>query len=90
MEFTEYGIALAEQEGTDYPDFGEGASAHMAACNHDTGLTLRLCGLDVHGHRFAFEAQSVLGAFMKMKAASGVNNAWHVREDGTRKLVIRR
>ena len=89
MEFTDYGKKLAAAEPV--PTFPEGgATASMKAAAHDAGLAIILTGVDADGRKFKSSAKSMIGAFFTMKAVWGLNNAWHVLDDGSRKLVIRR
>lgn len=89
MRFTKYGQELAAQEAM--PEIQEtGASAHAKACAYDTGTRVVLTGRDAHGKRFRREALSVYGAYMQATALWAVERAWHVREDGTRRLVFSR
>lgn len=88
MKFTTYGQALAKAEPVPAPHPLGGATAHMHACSHDSGTEIVLTGKDSRGKSFRMTAKSVYAAYMKMEAAWGLNRAWHVREDGTRKLVI--
>jgi hypothetical protein len=90
MQFTEYGKTLAKGETRFDPQGATGATAHMKACQHDAGIKVKLIGRDVNGKKFTMEAKSVEGAFMKARAAWGLNSAWHLREDGTRRLIFRR
>lgn len=89
MRFTTYGKQAAKAEPV--PAITEtGATAHMLAAGHDAGMTVLLTGADVYGRRIVREARSVYGAYFTMRAMWGIQRAWHVREDGTRKLLISR
>lgn len=90
MYYTEYGKALAKAEVRFHPNGATGATAHMKACEHDAGIKVKLIGRDVNGKKFTMEAKSVEGSHMKALACWGLNTAWHLREDGTRRLLWRR
>ena len=90
MQFTAYAKNLAQSEPVPEAHPLGGATAHMHACNYDAGKTVLLTGKDTNGKSFQKEAKSLYGAFMMMQAAHGLQRAWHVREDGSRKLLIRR
>lgn len=87
--FTAYGKKMAEPVPPDPTGLG-GASAHAAACSHDSGIRVLLTGHDRHGRRFRREARSVYGAFMTMEACWGLERAWHIRPDGSRRLLLAR
>lgn len=88
MKFTPYAINLAQSEPVPAPHPLGGATAHMHACQYDAGKVVVLTGKDVNGKRIRKEARSIYGAYMTMRAMHGLTRAWHVREDGTRKLLI--
>lgn len=90
MDFTKYGKEMAATEPVPEPHPLGGATAHMKACEYDAGLRVRLIGKDVDGKRVVKEAKSVYGAFMMAEALWSLNTAWHLREDGTRRLLMRR
>ena len=90
MKFTAYAQNLAQSEPVPAPHPLGGATAHMHACNYDAGKRIVLTDKDTNGKAFRMEAKSLYGAFMKMQAAHGITRAWHVRSDGTRKLLITR
>lgn len=90
MRFTKYGQSMAKVEpAMPNPKGLTGASLHMAACGFDTGLSVVLTGT-ANGKRVRKTAKSVYGAYAVMHAVWGVSNAWHVRPDGTRRLLIQR
>lgn len=89
MEFTKYGKAQAQAEPI--PTItATGATAHMEACQYDAGMEVVLTGQDVNGKRFRKTAKSVYGAYATMRAVWGLQRAWHVRPDGTRRLLMQR
>lgn len=90
MKFTPYGQTLAQSEAVPAPHPLGGATAHMKACEYDAGKTVLLTGKTVNGKAFRMSAHSIYGAFMKAQAAHGITRAWHVREDGSRKLLFSR
>lgn len=88
MRFTVYGRAQAGAEPKMPEPTIPGATAHMEACGYDTGKKIVLTGTDFNGKKFRKEAKSVYGAFATMRAVAGLTRAWHIREDGTRRLLI--
>jgi hypothetical protein len=88
-EFTKYGKALAAEETIPERHPLGGATAHMAACAYDSGITVRLIGKDAYGKTFTNSAKSVYGAYNTAKAVWGIHSAWHIRADGSRKLIFR-
>jgi len=93
MKVTEYGQKLAndtQDAAALAARVGEatGATAHMLACETDTGLVVKLTGQDFRGRRISRHARSVAAAWFTMKAVAGLNNAWHILPDGTRRLLI--
>ena len=74
ITFTTYGVSVADDLG-DQPSGIGGASAHLAACQKDTGMTILLTGKDYKGRRFTKTAKSVSGAFFMAHAAWGIRNA---------------
>lgn len=90
MNFTAYGKTLAKTEPVPTAHPLGGATAHMHACQYDADNRIVLTGHDANGKAFRMEAQSLYGAFMKARAAWGIERGWHVREDGTRRLVFKR
>lgn len=92
MHVTKYGQTIANDRAALEAHTGgrTGASAHAAACSLDTGMEFVLTGTDFSGKRFTRTARSMAGAWFTMLAVAGINNAWHVRADGSRKLAIRR
>lgn len=89
MNFTAYGKALAATERR-FTSTEIGATGHMLACQYDTGLQILLTGTDASGRSFQRSASSVFGAYMQAQAAWGIERAWHLKADGTRKLLFRR
>lgn len=87
MHFTDYGKSIADRPA---PTNETGAAAHARACQKDDGLAILLTGRDVNGRRFTRTARSVSGAYFTMRAMYGLERAWHVRDDGTRRLICRR
>ena len=95
MKFTKYGTDLAAREEADRikymrPENAAGASAHARAAAFNVGLNILLVGNDLHGKRFTYRAGSVSGAYFTAGAMWGIKRAWHIREDGTRRLIFRR
>ena len=89
MHFTEYGKSLAAAE--EVPVTTEtGAVASMKAIGYDSGNAMLLTGHDARGRRIEIRTSSLYGAFFAMRSMWVLGRAWHVREDGTRKLAIRR
>ena len=88
MRFTEYGKKLAKEQPM-FTTEKTGASAHAEACSYDCGTNIRLIG-ETREKRFYRSAKSVQGAHATAQACWGINSAWHIREDGTRKLIFRR
>ena len=88
--FTKYGKALAAQEDVPAPDPLGGATASMKAMQHDSGISVLLFGRDSSGKPFTKSAKSVFGAWFTARAAWGINTAWHLRDDNTRRLIFRR
>ena len=88
--FTKYGKALAAQEDVPAPDPLGGATASMKAMHVDSGIEVLLIGRDSSGKRFTKSAKSVFGAWFTARAAWGINTAWHLRDDNTRRLIFRR
>jgi hypothetical protein len=89
MRFTSHGRTLAAAE-TVPTITGTGATAHMRAIEYDAGIRVLLTGRDAGGRRFRREARSVFGAYATAGALWGINRAWHVRDDGTRRLIFAR
>lgn len=89
MRFTDYGKARARSEERFDPGSESGATAHMRAAAHDTGEVYVLTGRDINGRPIRRSARSIEGAYFTMSAVWGINNAWHVTEEG-RRLCIRR
>lgn len=89
MRFTKYGQQRAKEEPL-FATEETGATAHMLACGHDAGQVYLLTGRASSGRPFRRQARSVQGAFMMMRAAWGLERAWHVLPDGARKLCIER
>ncbi len=89
--FTKYGRSIADPPETIAAWVGSrtGADAHRRACELDAGILIKITGHDYQGKRFHRHARSVSGAFFLMQAISGLENAWHITDQG-RKLVIRR
>lgn len=91
MKLTAYGIQMRDTEPLPSFEGTGGATKHALACAYDSGIEVVLTGTRYHsGARFTQKAHSVLGAWMTMKAVGGLNNAWHVLPDGTRKKLITR
>lgn len=90
MIFTEYGKRLAKDEPVPEAHPLGGATAHMKACEYDADKTLLLTGKDANGKRIRRVAKSVYGAFMTSRAMWGIERAWHVLPDGSRRLVMYR
>ena len=90
MYMTNYGRKIAQAE-MPLPNFGTGATGHMAATQHKVkGHSMILTGKDNKGKRFTLTAESMVGAWMKARAAYGVANVWHVDENGKRRKVAYR
>lgn len=89
MYFTEFGKKEAQSEPL-FKTEKTGASAHVEACGYDTGKTVVLTGKNVNGKRLRAEAKSIYGAWFKMQAAWGFQNAWLEDGNGKRKLIISR
>lgn len=87
MRITDYGKTIADRPAE---TASTGATAHMEACRKDDGLTIVLTGHDVHGKRLRREVGSLSAAYFTMHAMWGIERAWHVREDGSRRLAIAR
>lgn len=89
MRLTDYAFENLTSEGPMTGDTREtGATAHMLACQYDNGTLFVLTGKDDRGRSFKREARSLSGAYATMLAVRGINRAWHVRPDGTRRLAI--
>lgn len=89
MIFTAYGKALAAAEPI--PTLtSTGATAHAEAIAYDAGIRVLITGRTYDGKRFSRSARSVYGAYAAILALGGAQRAWHVREDGTRRLILTR
>lgn len=90
MKFTAYGRDRAAVEGPAPEHPIGGASAHVEACKRDTGMEILLTGTDFNGKPFRTHAYSVSGAWAKMLAAPALSRAWHIRQDKSRRLLLKR
>lgn len=86
--FTQYGKTLASDKNELRAHIGDrtGAAAHAHALSLDTGLDMRISGKNVPTRTY----HSVAAAYFAMQALHAYTNIWHVKIDGTRKLVYRR
>lgn len=89
MNFTAYGQTLAMSEPVPAAHPLGGATAHAHATAYDSGKEIVLTGKDANGKKIRMEAKSIYGAFMKAKAAWGIDRAWII-EDGKRRLLFSR
>lgn len=86
--FTQYGKALADDKNDLRAHIGDrtGAAAHAHALSLDTGLDVWIRGKNVPTRAY----RSVAAAYFAMQALHAYTTIWHVKIDGTRKLVYRR
>lgn len=86
--FTQYGKTLANDKEDLVAHIGDrtGATAHARALSLDTGLNMRISGKSVPTRTY----RSVAAAYLAMQASHAYTSIWHVKIDGTRKLVYRR
>ena len=92
MRWTKFGVKTFEVEAEEnkFVSTSTGAQLHMEVCNFDAGIEVLLTGSDRSGKAFRRSARSCLGTFATMRAVSGLQRAWLIREDGTRKLLCTR
>lgn len=86
--FTQYGKTLASDKNELHAHIGDltGAAAHAHTLSLDTGLDMRISGKTVPTRTY----RSVAAAYFALQALHAYTNIWHVKIDGTRKLVYRR
>lgn len=86
--FTQYGKTLANDKDELRAHIGNrtGASAHAHALSLDTGLDMLIIGKNAPTRAY----RSVAAAYFAIQAMHAYANIWHVKSDGTRKLVYRR
>ncbi len=86
--FTQYGKTITNDKDALQAHIGDrtGATAHAHALSLDTGLDMRVTGKSMPTRTY----HSVAAAYYAMQAMHAYTNIWHIKDDGTRKLVYRR
>lgn len=86
--FTQYGKTIANDKEALRAHIGDrtGATAHAHALSLDTGLDMLITGKNAPTRAY----RSVAAAYFAIQAMHAYTSIWHVKIDGTRKLVYRR